>query len=82
MEGFGALMDHQLGSNTKIIVSLCRDEHLQVSYSQPGSRAIHCLTFNGPGMHAKTTAGTASRAQPVSSVKELLLYCLSARKKK
>ena len=28
---------HQLGSNTKIIVSLCRDEHLLFSYSQAES---------------------------------------------
>lgn len=37
---------------------------------QPGPCAIDRLTFNGPGVHAKTTIGTTLRAQPVSSVKE------------
>jgi hypothetical protein len=35
---------YQLGSNTKIIVSLCRDKHLLFSYSQAESRNHRSMT--------------------------------------
>jgi hypothetical protein len=83
VDGFGVLMDPPAGfkhENNCIALSWLNTSRRRIHNRAPVPSTA--LTFYGPGVHAKTTAGTTSRAQPVSSVKELLLYCLSARKKK
>ena len=53
---------HQLGSNTKIIVSLCRDKHLLRSYSQAESSSrVQFMSEPGRRLRRGVPVGTGKR---------------------